>query len=277
MDIYIPPQPHPCPTKQLKPNSTFYMASRKPKAKPVSRQSVRHQSHSHPLRVFKAKEDDETVCSGCELELTGQAFKCTKSDCDYLLHKSCFDLPGETHHKSHKDHPLTLLYSPPDDESVYTCNACDQYGSGFTYHCSNCKYNLHVGCASLPETILREDHEHPLTLLYCTSCKGREDTTFICSACDETVLEDLWVYYCRECDYGTHVYSCASYEDQESNEEEEEEEEEGEASTSPASRIKSLMKAQDEMAAMQLEARIMNDANEAALDLWDQPKRRYYW
>jgi hypothetical protein len=65
-------------------------------------------------------------------------------------------------------------------------------------------------------------------------------------------------------------------EDQESNEEEEEEEEEGDMS-SPASRIKSLMKTRDEMAALQLEARIRNDANEAALDLWDQPKRRYYW
>ncbi|KAG2326083.1 hypothetical protein Bca4012_035137 [Brassica carinata] len=254
------------------------MASRKPKARPVNRQSVRHQSHSHPLRVFKAREDDETVCSGCELELIGQAFKCTKSECDYLLHKSCFDLPSETNHKSHQNHPLTLLYSPPDDESVYTCDACDQYGSGFTYHCSICKYSLHIGCASLPEAIDREDHEHPLTLLYCTPCKGREDTTYICSACEETVLEDLWVYCCRECDYGTHVYACAAYEDQESNEEEEEEEEEGEeASTSPASRIKSLMKAQEEMAAMQLEARITNDANEAALDLWDHPKRRYYW
>ncbi|CAH2058030.1 unnamed protein product [Thlaspi arvense] len=256
------------------------MASRKPKVKSINRQSVRHPSHSHPLRVFKAKEDDENVCSGCELELIGQAFKCTKSECDYLLHKSCFDLPGETHHKSHQDHPLTLLLSPPNDESVYTCNACDQYGSGFVYHCSNCKYNLHVGCASLPEAIEREDHEHPLILLYSTPSKGREDTIFTCSTCEDTIPEDLWVYYCKDCDYGTYVNSCAAYEDQESNgeeeEEEDEEEDEGEAS-SPASRIKSLMKAQDEMAAMKLEARIMNDARNAALDLWDQPKRRYYW
>ncbi|CAA7050584.1 unnamed protein product [Microthlaspi erraticum] len=252
------------------------MSSSKPKAKPANRPSVRHPSHNHPLRVFKPKEEDETVCSGCELQLTEQAFKCTKSECDYFLHKSCFDLPGESHHKSHPDHPLTLLHSPPDDQSVYTCAACDQYGSGFTYHCSSCNYNLHVGCALLPETIDREDHEHPLTLLYCTSCKGREDTIFICSACEDTVSEDLWVYYCKECDYGTHVLSCVAEEDQESNEEEEEEEEEGDMS-SPASRIKSLMKTRDEMAALQLEARIRNDANEAALDLWDQPKRRYYW
>jgi hypothetical protein len=82
------------------------------------------------------------------------------------------------------------------------------------------------------------------------------------------------MYYCKDCDYGTHLHSCAAYEDQ--GKEEEDEDEEGEAS-SPASRIKSLMKAQDEMAAMQLEARIENDARNAALDLWDEPKRRYYW
>ncbi|XP_010442014.1 PREDICTED: uncharacterized protein LOC104725107 [Camelina sativa] len=256
------------------------MASRKPKAKPANRQSVRHPSHNHPLRVFKAKEEDEAACSGCELELIGQAFKCIESDCDYFLHKSCFDLPSETHHKSHQDHPLTLLHSPPDERSVYTCDACDQYGSGFTYHCSNCNYNLHVGCTFIPETIDREDHEHPLTLLYCTPCKGHEDTIFTCSVCEETISEDLWMYYCKECDYGTHVHSCATYEDQESDEEEEEEdqdEDEGGEASSPASRIKSLMKARDEMAAMQLEARIENDARNAALDLWDDPKRRYYW
>ncbi|CAN8276959.1 unnamed protein product [Cochlearia groenlandica] len=252
------------------------MASRKPKTKPVTRQSVRHPSHNHPLRVYKSKEEDEIVCSGCELDLIGQAFKCIKSECDFFLHKSCFDLPSEINHKSHKDHPLTLLYFPPDDSYIYTCHACDQYGSGFTYHCSKCKYNLHVGCANFHETIECEDHEHPLVLLYCTPSKGHEGTIFTCSACEDTISEDLWVYYCKECDYGTHVHSCATYEDQESSEEEDEEEDEGEAS-SPASRLKSLMKAKDEMAALKIQASIENDARNFALDLWDEPKRRYYW
>jgi hypothetical protein len=122
----------------------------------------------------------------------------------------------------------------------------------------------------------REDHEHPLTLLYNTPCKGREDgAKFICDVCEEKMSENLWVYYCKECDYGTHVHSCAVYEDHES-EKRGGGREEGEAS-SAVSRMKSLMKAQDEMAALQLEARIRNDTNNAILDLWDSPKRRYYY
>ncbi|CAH8265932.1 unnamed protein product [Arabidopsis lyrata] len=247
------------------------MASRKP----VNRPSVRHPSHNHPLRVFKARDKDEVVCSGCELELTGQAFKCMKSDCDYFLHKSCFDLPRETNHKSHPNHSLTLLHSPPYGQS-YTCDACGEYGSGFTYNCSECQYDVHVGCAFIPETVEREDHEHPLTLLYNTPCKGREDgAKFICDVCEEDMSENLWVYYCKECDYGTHVHSCAVYEDDEPKKRVGGGEE-GEAS-SAVTRMKSLMKAQDEMAALQLEARIRNDTNNAILDLWDSPKRRYYW
>ncbi|CAF1872743.1 unnamed protein product [Brassica napus] len=245
--------------------------------KPVNRPSVRHPSHNHQLRIFKSQEGDEIICSGCELDLIGQAFKCTKKDCDYFLHKSCFDLPRETKHKSHSDHPLTLLHSPPYGHS-YTCDACGQYGSGFTYNCSECQYGVHVGCAFIPETVKREDHDHPLTLVYNTPCKGREDgAMFICDVCEEDMSENLWVYYCKECDYGTHVHSCAVYEDHQPKKGGGEGGRGGGESSSAAARMKSLMKAQDEMAALQLEARIRKNTNDAILELWDEPKRRYYW
>nr|VDD16333.1 unnamed protein product [Brassica oleracea] len=156
------------------------MGSGKTRANPTNRPTVRHPSHDHPLRVFKSQEGDEIICSGCELELIGQAYKCTKSECSYFLHKSCFNLPGETLHKSHPNHPLTLVHSPPYDQSIFSCDACGEHGSGFAYHCSKCQYDVHVGCAFVPETVKREDHEHPLTLLYNTPCKGSEDgVTFI--------------------------------------------------------------------------------------------------
>jgi len=121
----------------------------------------------------------------------------------------------------------------------------------------------------------REDHEHPLTLLYNTPCKGCEDgAMFICNVCEEDMSENLWVYYCKECDYGTHVHSCAVYEDDEPNNRGGEE---GEAMSSAVSRMKSLMKAEDELAAVQLEARMKRDANNAILGLYAEPKRRYYW
>ncbi|KAL0844884.1 hypothetical protein Bca101_018130 [Brassica carinata] len=65
------------------------MASRKPVP------SVKHPSHKHPLHIFKAQEEDEIICSGCELEITGEAFKCTKSDCDYFLHKDIEWIGGD--------------------------------------------------------------------------------------------------------------------------------------------------------------------------------------
>ncbi|CDY42552.1 BnaC08g10510D [Brassica napus] len=145
--------------------------------KPVNRPSVRHPSHNHPLRVFKAQNEDEIICSGCELDLTGQAFKCTK---DFL------------------------------------------------------------------RTVDREDHKHPLTLLYKIPCE--DGKMYVCDVCEEEVSENLWTYYCKECDYGTHVHSCALDEDYEK------EEEENRESSSAASRMKSLMKAQDEIAAMKLES-----------------------
>ncbi|VVB03345.1 unnamed protein product [Arabis nemorensis] len=157
-------------------------------------------SHSHPLRVHKAQAEEEIICSGCELDLIGAAFKCTKSECDYFLHKSCFELPRETRHKAHPDHPLTLLFSPTYESSTYGCEACDEYGSGFVYHCSICQYDLHVGCVSMPESVEREGHAHPLTLLFCSPYKN--GSIFNCDVCQQTVPDNIWSYYCKECDYG---------------------------------------------------------------------------
>ncbi|CAL9236881.1 unnamed protein product [Arabidopsis halleri] len=250
------------------------MASRKP--------SVRHPSHSHPLRGHKAQVEEEIICSGCDLDLIGAAFKCTKSECDYFLHKSCFELPRETRHKAHPDHPLTLLYSPPY-ESTYTCDACGEYGSGFTYNCSICQYDVHVGCVSMPESVEREGHAHPLTLLYRSPYQN--GLIFNCDVCQETVPDNLWSYYCKECDYGTHLHSCVV-------EEEEEEEEEpirggggsGRGSTnsggnkggrgSAASELAAMLEAQREMEKMQIElhmemqrAKIAKKARKACLKL----------
>ncbi|CAF2057958.1 unnamed protein product [Brassica oleracea var. botrytis] len=228
-----------------------------------SRQSVRHPSHNHPLRSHKCEAKDEIICSGCDLDLIGAAFKCTKSsECDYFLHKSCFSLPRETNHKSHQPHCLTLLYSP---KSMYTCQACGEYGSSFTYNCSICQYDVHVGCVSMPETVKREDHAHPLTLLY-SSPYTEPGLVFTCDVCKETVPDNLWAYYCMECDYGTHLHSCAK-------EEEEAKKGEGEGSKSSAKQeLAAMLEAQREMENMQIEihlamqsALFAKKANKAAL------------
>ncbi|KAF8101293.1 hypothetical protein N665_0208s0075 [Sinapis alba] len=217
-----------------------------------SKPAVRHASHNHPLRGHKAQAEEEIICSGCDLDLIGAAFKCTKSECDYFLHKSCFELPRENRHKSHPDHPLTLLYSPPYESSTFTCDACGEYGSGFVYNCSVCQYDVHVGCVSMPETVEREGHVHPLTLLYRSPYQN--GLFFHCDECHDTVPNDLWSYYCKECDYGTHLHSCAV-------EEEPKMRGGGSGNTSrnnggrgsAASDLSAMLKAQREMERMQIE------------------------
>ncbi|CAN6830965.1 hypothetical protein Bca4012_028768 [Brassica carinata] len=217
-----------------------------------SKPAVRHPSHNHPLRGHKAQAEEEIICSGCDLDLIGAAFKCTKSECDYFLHKSCFELPRENRHKSHPEHPLTLLYSPTYESSAFACDACGEYGSGFSYNCSICKYDVHVGCVSMPETVERQGYAHLLTLLYRSPYQN--GLFFNCDECHDNVPDNLWSYYCKKCDYGTHLHSCAV---------EEEPKRGGGGSgntsrnsggrSSAASDLSAMLKAQREMERMQIE------------------------
>ncbi|KAK9007907.1 hypothetical protein V6N11_074821 [Hibiscus sabdariffa] len=173
------------------------------------RPCVNHFSHNHPLRpIDQIREQDELVCSGCGLQVVGSTFICTKSDCNFLLHKSCFELNSLLQHQSHPRHLLQLLPVPPRDDHgarLFVCDACDDYGTGFDYHCSVCEFDLHVGCARLPKTIKHVDHRHLLTLYYSFSCINRDIVSFVCDVCGQHVENKLWVYYCDECDFGIHL------------------------------------------------------------------------
>ncbi|XP_059654312.1 uncharacterized protein LOC132301036 [Cornus florida] len=178
-------------------------------SKPTHVSNAKHFSHQHALHLSEVQEEDGIACSGCEQDLSGSAYNCSKSKCNFNLHKSCFELPKQIQHKSHLEHPLILLSSPAYEDGEFTCNACLQNGSAFTYHCSTCKFDLHVECSSLHETVKREDHEHTLTLLYSPSYKKVTDDgkemIFDCDVCRCTVDEHCWIYYCELCDFGTHL------------------------------------------------------------------------
>ncbi|KAB2064161.1 hypothetical protein ES319_A09G001700v1 [Gossypium barbadense] len=169
------------------------------------RPCVKHYSHNHPLRpIDQIQEDEELVCSGCGLQVIGSTLMCTKSDCDFLLHKSCFKLNPLLLHQSHPNHFLQLLPTPPRNANFFICDACNDYGTGFDYHCSLCKFNLHVGCSRLPKTVNHMDHQHLLTLYYSFSCIDHNITSFVCDVCGQHLENKLWVYYCDKCDYGIH-------------------------------------------------------------------------
>lgn len=184
----------------------------------IKPRGLKHFSHSHPLYPSEVEDDDPLVCSGCEEEIIGTQYGCSKSKCEYHLHKKCFELPREIRHKSHVEHPLTLLASPSNKETgKFTCDACFGVGSGFTYNCSTCDYDLHVTCSLLPETVKSDHHEHELSLIYSspTSENDKEEQpgiTFSCGVCENVVPESYWLYYCTDCKYGTHL-SCVHEKD----------------------------------------------------------------
>ncbi|KAI3498563.1 hypothetical protein L1887_34339 [Cichorium endivia] len=168
---------------------------------------IKHFSHPHSLCMVNLKdEEDEVDCSACEETVDGKGYSCVEPNCDFHLHESCFHLKQQIQHKSHPEHSLTLLPVAPynNENGEFTCNACFSDGTGFTYHCSICKFDLHSQCVNLPETVQRSDHEHMLKLYYSCPVKG-EEYTFTCDVCHVAIQKDRWTYYCESCDYGTHL------------------------------------------------------------------------
>lgn len=165
---------------------------------------INHFCHRHPLEASEIHEDDKGVCSGCEHDIVGSAYVCSKPSCTFLLHDLCSDLPRRIRHHYHPNHPLHLLSSPPYSDAEFTCDACRRSGHGFTYHCATCKFDLHVECASLPEIENRKDHQHPLILMS-DKMVGQD---FVCYVCDDPVAKDCWMYCCLSCKSGLHL-GCA--------------------------------------------------------------------
>ncbi|KAL2234238.1 uncharacterized protein LOC105168581 [Sesamum indicum] len=170
------------------------------------KQQFNHFSHRHPLELSQLHQEDKAICSGCELDILGSAYVCTKPNCTFLLHDFCFDLPRRIRHYSHPKHPLGLSFSPPYNDGEFTCDACGHSGHAFTYHCGTCKFDLHVECAALPEVENRRDHEHPLVL----SCGSPEGSAaeFVCYVCSGCIGKGCWMYCCLACNCGAHL-ECA--------------------------------------------------------------------
>ncbi|GKV51034.1 hypothetical protein SLEP1_g57711 [Rubroshorea leprosula] len=147
--------------------------------------AVSHFSHEHPLTLVEVEEED-LECNGCGRFLAGPVYNCR--DCDFNLHKSCFDLPTEVSHRFHQDHPLFLRFL--DEES--NCTRCFDTCVGFIYHCSECSFTLDHKCAVLTNISVQEAgqeknsidhflHNHSLTFhnkfptskLSCPVCRLR--------------------------------------------------------------------------------------------------------
>lgn len=154
-------------------------------------------SHRHRLNhesAYKCKQK----CPACKLAIADYSsmYRCPK--CVYTIHDKCAFLSQTLEHPSHPNHSLTLLVeSPYESLGDFWCNGCYRDIGGFTYHCSECKFDLDVQCASFMPSMKYEYHDHPLTLF--------EKTThdFWCDACGTNCSKNF--YRCVDCDFNVHV------------------------------------------------------------------------
>ncbi|KAL3537285.1 hypothetical protein ACH5RR_000651 [Cinchona calisaya] len=170
-------------------------------------ENCQHFSHNHILIPLKLDQGEKINCKACELLIIEPFHGCLS--CNYYLHDHCLNPHRSLQHPSHPTHPLTLLPIPTYSTGAFTCNACGSHGTGFSYSCAHCEFDLHMNCALfLPARIrLLNKHPHELTLAF----DFRE--IFACNICGAAVEKYLWRYYCGDCDFGIHL-GCAKHNQQ---------------------------------------------------------------
>jgi hypothetical protein len=157
----------------------------------------------HPL-IFNEELDKDyrrPNCNGCRKKISGPNYSCKKCG-DFIIHKSCSELPWELKHPLHPEHPLILTHAYFNG-SDHKCDGCNREPIwGFSYHCSDCNFSLESTCASLPLTVQAKIHpEHPLTLM-------RRSLSF---TCDANGKEDKCMFFlCAICPFLVHI-ECISY------------------------------------------------------------------
>jgi hypothetical protein len=143
----------------------------------------------------------EVVCGVCEEPPSGLGNKC--SVCNFLCHKSCFELPEEIQHPLHPNHTLRIR-GPWGTRSSY-CAACvKRCGRCFSYWCKrdDCDFSLDTKCASRWRVINKDDcQQHAYVPIL-------KQIQFTCEACGEEG-KDVICLYCTICQLLTHP-KCAS-------------------------------------------------------------------
>ncbi|KAL4585797.1 hypothetical protein LXL04_010423 [Taraxacum kok-saghyz] len=105
----------------------------------------KHFSHAHNLAIHQSHEAANMSCTACNLLAMGTIYACWQ--CNFILHDQCFRATRSLNHPSHPSHPLTLVPYPTYPSNSFYCNSCKLTGTGLSYSCSDCEFDLHVHCA----------------------------------------------------------------------------------------------------------------------------------
>ncbi|XP_050383228.1 uncharacterized protein LOC126800003 [Argentina anserina] len=171
----------------------------------------KHFSHIHPLKLKEAEQKCEdgavaaagppVACSACGDPVVDPSYSCNQCP-QFILHKSCAELPRELHHPIHNKHPLVLL---PDRN--YRCDICRKSHSGkFSYKCKPCDFDVDLQCASVINNIKYLQHfSHEHALIFVEDPENREGNSPVgCKGCGERVLGPSYCCSRFLCHYTLH-------------------------------------------------------------------------
>jgi hypothetical protein len=158
--------------------------------------------HKHALNFIedlKIDGEKEAVCQVCEEPPSGSGYKC--SECNFLCHKSCFDLPDEIQHPIHPNHNLTIT-APLSSDYCVACGKC--CGRCFTYWCNrrSCDFQIDIKCSSRWRVNKDDCHQHAYVPIW-------KNIQFTCQACGEEG-KDTVCLYCTICQLLIHS-NCSSF------------------------------------------------------------------
>ncbi|KFK24770.1 hypothetical protein AALP_AA8G022500 [Arabis alpina] len=178
----------------------------------ISKGIIQHFSHEHhhlKLDEDKSRDyDEKKLCQACITPIYfGNFYSCMQ--CDYKLHETCAKLSRKLHHPIHP-HLLTLMGGCEGvlDYKESLCSACPwMCTSGFFYECGKeeCRFKVHVQCATISEPLVHGSHNHPLFL---TSKPGERRNCSICKASRYFPTNET--FNCLECDFAL-CFKCATF------------------------------------------------------------------
>ncbi|XP_022872645.1 uncharacterized protein LOC111391624 [Olea europaea var. sylvestris] len=147
----------------------------------------------------------------------------------------------------------------------FSCNACGSIGNAFSFSCAHCEFDLHIHCAKLPAKILLEKHPHELNLLFHFPYEDKT-VVFECDVCQVKMNRDHWLYYCADCDFAAHL-NCATGKVARKEELSSSCNKYLKSATRKVEDIQAVDKAQERVMAARVQALLMAQGRNAALDL----------
>ncbi|KAF3974631.1 hypothetical protein CMV_002047 [Castanea mollissima] len=156
----------------------------------------RNSLHRHPLTLLPKPFSWRNLfcCDACFQNFNGFAYGCNK--CGFYLDVQCSLVPEILTHEGHK-HQLILSYTGFQQ----SCSSCGDRRD-LVFRCTTCEFALDFKCATLPQTAMYKQHEHPFTLNYTAEDVSGE---YYCDICEEERNPNHWFYYCVDCTYPAHT------------------------------------------------------------------------